>query len=60
MMVNILLLKESVEMVLAKPSLRINVATLAVLQWRKPSIVCLVTSLGGRCVLIFFFLISVL
>lgn len=45
MVVNILLLKESVEMLLAKSNLRIIVALLAVPQWRKPSIVCLVTPL---------------
>lgn len=55
-MANILLLKESVEMLLAKPNLRITVAPLAVPQWRKPSIVCLVTSLVGRHFLIFFFI----
>lgn len=44
----ILLLKESVEMLLAKPNLRITVTPFAVPQWRKESIVCLVTSLAGR------------
>lgn len=43
MVVNILLLKESVEMLLAKPNLRIIVALLAVPQWSH--IVCLVTPL---------------